>query len=416
MNIATALNNDDYTSVINETTFHDPNSLAESCGNATGFLNNFPYELPASEGKAGNEESIDETGTVASGYGKVTFSQFASLGQEYRDYYINMRWNYTDWNWNGTNTGLDQEQLAWFREKPRLIQVTNPRTGKTIIAAALETGPAPWTGVDRQSNNDPKQGWTNPQHGTPEGYTGRVAGFPPKAVEALGMQQGLYDGSGDVLTYQWAANQDAKPGPVESADSCGSAGAAGENGWSITGAGAMTLFFQVEEPWASSRYGIGTIEECGCGPTSLAMAIQSLTGNGTDPKKMANYFASHGGQISNDNCGSNWIWGSDSFQKDNGVTVTQIAPTEQAMMDALKRGSFVIMSQGRGFFTNGGHIMLLRGFTNDGNFLVADPYSKAFTERAEGFTPFVIIGDGSEDPAGRQGTHGFLKSAWEINL
>lgn len=401
----------DIESIKRGTVFYNPDFRSEYC--SVGTSTEFPYELPATQGKTGKEEDMDETGKISSG-GTVTFSKFASLGQEYRDYYITMRWNYADWNWNGSAENIDQQQFSWFADQPRLIQVTNERTGKSIIAAALEAGPAPWAGVDSGPNNDPKQGWVNPQNGTPDTYTGRVSGFTATGLEALGAEQGTPTG-GDVLTYQWAADQNATPGPIETADSC-SAGSAGENGWSIEGQDAMTLFYQYKDPWADQSYGVGTIGACGCGPTSLAMAIQSLTGIGTDPKKMADYFVSIGGQVSD--CSSYWIWSSaaDKFKSDYGVTVKTIATTEDAMMAALKRGSFVIMSQGRGIFTNGGHILLLRGFTNTGNFLVADPNSESYTERAEGFEPNVVIGDGTADPLGRAGTKGYLRGAWEISL
>lgn len=169
------------------------------------------HTLPAASGGTGVEEAIDEQGRVASG-GRVTFHGNAALGQEYRDYYITMRWRYATWNWNGTSAP-GPEDVAFYAQAPRVL-VTNPRTGKSIIAVVLEAGPAPWTGVDTNSNNTPKQGWVNPQDGTPSEYKGRVAGFPPTAIEALGAAQRYGDGSGDDLIYSWASDQTATPGPT----------------------------------------------------------------------------------------------------------------------------------------------------------------------------------------------------------
>src|SRR5258708_15536482 len=65
--------------------------------------------LPASSGKTGAEAPINENGQVAdpnpnpdNGH-YITFSKFAALGLPYRNFYIAMRWNYTAWNWDGTN-------------------------------------------------------------------------------------------------------------------------------------------------------------------------------------------------------------------------------------------------------------------------------------------------------------------------
>ncbi len=185
----------------------------ESClGSGTAELEG--HKLPATKGGVGLEESINASGQVPSTGGRVTFHQFASLGQEYRDYYITMRWRYVKWNWNGTSVSPGPETVNWYAAKPRRVLVTNPRTKKSIIAAILESGPGPWTGVDTAPNNDPKQGWTNPQDGTPREYKGRVSGLPPKAFEAIGATMRMADGSGDDLIYSWAPDQDAKPGPV----------------------------------------------------------------------------------------------------------------------------------------------------------------------------------------------------------
>lgn len=211
-----------------DTIFFDPN--APDCATGTGASPDSldGHTLPASSGGTGLEEAIDEQGRVASTGGRVAFAQHASVSQEFRDYYITMRWRFRLWNWNGTNeTG--PEDSAFYASAPRVL-VTNPRTGKSIIAVVMESGPAPWTGVDRSSNNDPKQGWTNPQDGTPATYRGRVSGFPPVAFQELGATMRMADGSGDDLVYAWAPDQSATPGPTTL--SAGSGGAGGGGGCS----------------------------------------------------------------------------------------------------------------------------------------------------------------------------------------
>ncbi len=230
------------------------NLNVDTCDNVIGggsaTTADIPFALPATSGRAGLEEAVLTDGSLVSNPGgpRVTFSGFAGLGQEYRDYYITMRWGYVAWNWNGTaaSTPGGSEYLAWMKQAPRIVKVTNPDNGKSIYAAAIEAGPAPWTGVDRSSNNDPKQGWTNPQVGTPSGYTGRVSGFPPVAFNYLGIQQGMSDGSGTILQYEWAADQSVKPGPADGAganagfsDACG--GGSGSLNVSLDGVNANDL-------------------------------------------------------------------------------------------------------------------------------------------------------------------------------
>lgn len=210
---AQAISNQDLQAVINDTTFYveDQTDTAVACtSNGGPALDG--HVLPASRGGVGVEEAIDSEGRVASTGGHVTFSGNAKLGQNYRDYYITMRWRYRLWNWNGTSD-KGPEDASFYSKAPRIL-VSNPRTGKSIITVVMEAGPAPWTGVDRSSNNDPKQGWVNPQDGTPSTYRGRVAGLPPTAIEAIGAQMRMSDGAGDDLLYSWAQDQSAEPGPV----------------------------------------------------------------------------------------------------------------------------------------------------------------------------------------------------------
>lgn len=188
------------------------------------------HTLPASVGGTGFEEAINAEGRVPIGGGLVTFHQNVknasttpiagdaegrSLQDLYRQYYITMRWRYVLWNWNGSSESPGPEKVDFYSKAPKVL-VTNKRTGKRIIAVILEAGPAPWTGIDTGSNNNPKQGWSNPQDGTPKDYKGRVSGFPPRAIADLGATMRMQNGSGDDLVYEWAPDQNALPGPTTS--------------------------------------------------------------------------------------------------------------------------------------------------------------------------------------------------------
>lgn len=182
------------------------------------------HVLPATQGGTGEEQLFPS-------YGLGT-----PANQNANNYYITMRWRYQKWNWDGTSVP-GPEDIAFYQKHP-LVLVTNPRNHKSIIADALEAGPAPWTGVDPTSNNNPKQGWVNPQDGTPPNYTGRVSGFPPVAFQALGAIEDV-GGQGDKLLYAWAPDQNATPGPTSlqvgdvtnpTSSACGATGAATTSG------------------------------------------------------------------------------------------------------------------------------------------------------------------------------------------
>lgn len=383
--------------------YYDPRS--SSCpsggvGPGTGQRLLDGYALPAEQGKTGNEEPINALGQVPSTGGRVAFAPFAALGQEYRDYYITMRWNYRAWNWDGTSVANDSEHLAWLREKPRRVLVTNPRTGKSIIAVIMEAGPAPWTGVDRNRGGAPKQGWSNPQVGTPAGYTGRVSGFPPKAIEALGAQQGMFDGSGDVLQYSWAPDQNATPGPAGAVGNISGPGATCSQG-DIIGSDVVrgppgsipTVFYSQADPrWSSLTFhpACGNVASCGCGATSFAMVAATIKNDGSiTPQKTVELWNQKGWALAG---GTAWA-AMHNAPKEYGFNMEILAerPGGRITADdlakvanAVRSGKLVIMTGkgSSGLFTSGGHLVVVRGVTADGQFLVNDPKDRPDTKKA----------------------------------
>ena len=160
------------------------------------------HKLPATVGGTGQESFFP------------SYALGSPANQNEDNFYITMRWRYAKWNWDGTSVP-GPEDIGFYQKHPKVL-VTNPRNHKSIIAIALEAGPAPWTGVDSGPNNTPKEGWTNPQDGTPPQYKGRVSGFPPPGIQALGAIQEMNDGAtGDKLEFAWAPDQNAKPGPTD---------------------------------------------------------------------------------------------------------------------------------------------------------------------------------------------------------
>lgn len=182
---------------------------------------------------------------------------------------------------------------------------------------------------------------------------------------------------------------------------CGGTFPAGAGGWDLPGEGPNPLvyFSQLykctetpptkprdrssaktcdkavgDNAFGSFTYGTGTIEECGCGPTSLATIISTVTGNRTTPDQVAEWSAANGG-IQADGCGSEWFWSDIAFQSKFGVSVTSIKSEEVA--STLSSGKLVLASLTAFPIESSavGHISVIRKVDSQGNFFFADTYS-----------------------------------------
>lgn len=80
------------------------------------------------------------------------------------------------------------------------------------------------------------------------------------------MLQGNIDASGDIITY----------------DTVGK------------GVKKVVYFNQTEEPWKGMSYGSSTIGASGCGPTSMAIIISTLTGQTVTPQMTCAYSIANG--------------------------------------------------------------------------------------------------------------------------
>lgn len=138
------------------------------------------------------------------------------------------------------------------------------------------------------------------------------------------------------------------------------------------GSTEVVYFNQMDELYASKPYGTDYIGGSGCGPTSMAIVISSLSGEIVDPERMALWAYENG----------YWCKGSGSYHAlipgaaaHWGLAVSGCSASEpQRILDALTEGKLVVAIMSKGHFTNGGHFIVLRG-VKDGKILVADPGS-----------------------------------------
>ncbi len=146
----------------------------------------------------------------------------------------------------------------------------------------------------------------------------------------------------------------------------------------LTG-GIMELVYyeQTDPAWADLPYGTDDIGRYGCGPTSMAMVVSSMTERIIEPPEMASWAAQN----------RHWAKQSGSYlsivedaAQAHGLTAYSIVDhTPDALVSALLRGDLIVALMGPGHFTRSGHFIVIHGVTLSGNLLVADPNS---TERS----------------------------------
>ena len=135
----------------------------------------------------------------------------------------------------------------------------------------------------------------------------------------------------------------------------------------------VVYYNQTDARWGNKPYGrTSTIGRAGCGPTALAIAVASLTSNKVTPADTAQWSVENGGLCE----------GSGSYHslipnggRHYGLTVTSIGRNGQKLVEALQQGKLVIAIMSKGHFTSSGHFIVMRGVTEDGKILVADPAS-----------------------------------------
>lgn len=131
---------------------------------------------------------------------------------------------------------------------------------------------------------------------------------------------------------------------------------------------------QGDDRWRNKPYGSSTIGKSGCAIASLSMVINGLLPESDVlPPELANWAASNGYYISG--AGTSWSFFQGVANKYNLKMRNLSRDNPQEILDELGKGHPVVVSMSAGHFTKGGHIMVLRGVTDDGKILVSDPAS-----------------------------------------
>lgn len=168
----------------------------------------------------------------------------------------------------------------------------------------------------------------------------------------------------------------------------------------FTDGGMEVMYYnQLDERWADIMYGTSsTIGQGGCGPTSMAIVISTLTEEAHDPVELARWSVANGHR-----CEGNGSYHSliPAAAAAYGLSCEKNLDA-QGIVDALSSGKLVVVIMSKGHFTRGGHFIVLRGVTSGGKILVADPASYG---RSEQEWDLSIIMDESNKAAGSGGPY-----------
>lgn len=128
-------------------------------------------------------------------------------------------------------------------------------------------------------------------------------------------------------------------------------------------------FNQGDSAWNQNGY---CIAKAGCGPTSMAVVISSLTGKWVTPLDTAIWGYQHG-FYSREGSAHEMI---PAMAAAYGLRCQGVGIDYQAIKNALKAGKPVVCLMGPGYFTRGGHFMVLVAIDNNDCVTVADVGSR----------------------------------------
>lgn len=147
----------------------------------------------------------------------------------------------------------------------------------------------------------------------------------------------------------------------------------------------VPYFSQYDEKWRNKYFGCGkTIGNAGCGPTSIAMAL-NFFGEKTDPPSVADWVLKNGYRV----CGAGTTSQAcckavETLGKEEGLKCKEFHGNVKAVLDELRNGKdkvAVISGRGAPPYTKGGHYIVLTGI-----------------EKEEGNLEFVYYNDPAYDP------------------
>lgn len=139
-----------------------------------------------------------------------------------------------------------------------------------------------------------------------------------------------------------------------------------------TALGAMLYYNQGDLRWKSYLYGgSDPMSRYGCGPTCVAMLINSFTPESVTPVEMADWAAQNGCFARKGGSYHRLI--PDSLSA-FGLTVDSVTErTAENAAQLLQTGHVLVALMGKGSLTNNGHFIIIAQLKENGNVYIADP-------------------------------------------
>ncbi|AMJ42369.1 C39 family peptidase [Anaerotignum propionicum] len=136
----------------------------------------------------------------------------------------------------------------------------------------------------------------------------------------------------------------------------------------------LIYYSQNDSRWKTKIYGgDNIIGVFGCGPTTLAMVVSSLTENEVTPETTAKWAFDNGHFCNNSGSYHSII---PKGAQNYGLSSKSLkSPTKETIVQELSNGKLVVVLMDRGLFTSQGHFIILRGVTPKGQVLIADSQS-----------------------------------------
>ena len=131
--------------------------------------------------------------------------------------------------------------------------------------------------------------------------------------------------------------------------------------------------YQWDQRWGYTTYSSAPFGLTACGPTSLAMVYQGLTGSVDKSPYDMGKLAEEKGYMSEYE-GTMGAFFTETAEE-LGLICEELYPDSETIRQALDSGQVVIANLAPGYFTTTGHYFVLTGLADDGTAIVNDPYS-----------------------------------------
>lgn len=153
-------------------------------------------------------------------------------------------------------------------------------------------------------------------------------------------------------------------------------------------AGTFPFYSQCDPRWKDVSYAGDNMCGAGCGPSAMAMIITALTGIKVTPDVVAEYYTQN--HYSGD-FGTSWVAAPDAA-KHWRLRSTALGTDIAKVTASVKSGSLVIMA-GRGGlpFTSGGHFVVVRAVTSDGQWLLGDSATSDGHSNSKPWDPTIVM-------------------------